>query len=216
MNFYEMLADPSNKFISVEKCLSGSMKKRVKCSECGALYYQIDNTEDVQLLLFEKGRIFPDCMLIGSSTILPLFSSRAIQVFQEAGLLNNLEIVKAELIAKPELKVPIPEENKYYYFLNAKGHAKFDFVKMGLTITGYCPECDTTHLEKWPSRLEHTYLLEESWDGSHFFLYGYCTENVLRAVYENKLTGFYFRDLLYSWDAFNQTEVNLKELFKNK
>ena len=155
-------------------------------------------------------------MLVGYAPLLPLFSEKAIQVFREAGLLNNLEIVKAELIAKPELKVLIPEESQYYYFVNAKGHAKFDFVKMGLTITSYCPVCDTTHLEKWPSRLEHTYLSEESWDGSHFFLYDYCTEDVLKAVYENKLTGFYFKDLLYSWDAFNQIKVNLRELFKNK
>lgn len=211
-----MLADPANKYISVAKCVNKSMEGQVKCPACGALYYQINDTMDIQLLLFEKGRVFPDCMLTGYGSLFPLLSSRAIQVFQDAGLLNNLEIVKAELIANPKLKVPIPEENKYYYFVNAKGHAKFDFVKMGLTPTSYCPVCDTTHLEKWPSRLEHAYLSEESWDGSHFFLYDYCTEDVLRAVYENKLTGFYFKDLLYSWDALNQTEINLKELFNNK
>ncbi len=214
MNFYKLSADVSNKYISVEKRLNESGEKQINCLECGAPHYEINNTKDVQLLLFEKGRIFPDCMLIGYGSLLRLFSGKAIQVFQEAGLLNNLEIVKAELIAKPELKVPISEENKYYYFVNAKGHAEFDYERMGLKPTSYCSVCGMPKVEKWPTSFKYTYLKEGSWDGNQFFLYNYCTENVLKAVYKNKLTGFTFQDLLISRDVFNLDKINLKNFFR--
>ena len=84
---------------------------------------------------------------------------------------------------------------------------------MGIEIVGTRERCHNTILNNRKNIYPIVAVDEMTWDGSDIFGGTYCTRKFLSIIYNNELTGIYFKTGIYAADSTDMTKVNLAQLF---
>ncbi len=196
------MANCAGKYKYLDRIIEGDLDVRQECIEChNYLKYDDSIYNNLVFHASKKGK-YADCLMYSGATNFIIISKKALELFKT----NRLTGFEEYPITIIDDKENIFDQ---YYILKITGNALLDYGKMGEQPKFYCKKCGYVEYSgQRPMNYKQTYLIEESWDGSDFFLDDLCTQRVVDIILKNKLKGFIITELINAYNPFNMNYIN--------
>lgn len=196
---YKLLHSGFSRYKYAFKDLSISGLRKSVCSECGRSISDLCYSDFNHILEIEGGKEFPDYLeFCDAGPRLCIFSKRTVDIFSQS---NISGISKFEPIALGNCDTSISPNGEMlpYYVATIVGRVELNFRSMQLKKKRLCKKCGQFEWNR--QRLSPIIVSEDSWDKTDFCritsMPGHivCSEEVVKLVKHNQLTGFVFREI---------------------